>query len=165
MIKVVILCGMLLYSFPLWAQNEGRKLPATSLKTLSGETLSSTSLLDNDSSIVILSFWATWCKPCLQELDNLNDVLPEWKKKKKLKLVAISVDDARNTAKLPAFVAGRGWDFEVLSDANSELKRQMNVVNVPHTFLLNQAGRIVHQHTSYTPGDEDALWQHILTLK
>jgi peroxiredoxin len=125
----------------------------------------STTIFDSDSSVTIISFWATWCKPCLQELDNLNDVLPDWKKKKKLKLIAISVDDARNTAKLPAFVAGRGWDFEVLSDANSELKRQMNVVNVPHTFLLNRDGRIVHQHTSYAPGDEDALWQHIQNLK
>jgi cytochrome c biogenesis protein CcmG/thiol:disulfide interchange protein DsbE len=62
-------------------------------------------------------------------------------------------------------VAGRGWKFEVLSDANAELKRLMNVVNVPHTFLLNKESKIVYQHTSYAPGDEEELWEKIQALK
>lgn len=144
---------------------QGRLLPSASLKSLTGETLNSSHILSSDSGVVILSFWATWCKPCLQELDNLNEALPVWQKNQAVKLVAVSVDDARNTAKLPAFVAGRGWKFEVLSDANAELKRLMNVVNVPHTFLLNKEAKIVYQHTSYAVGDEEELWEKIQALK
>jgi cytochrome c biogenesis protein CcmG, thiol:disulfide interchange protein DsbE len=145
--------------------SQGRTIPSVTLKTLSGESINSLQVLSSDSSIVILSFWATWCKPCLQELDNLNEILPVWQKSHKIKLVAVSVDDARNTQKLPAFVAGRGWKFEVISDANAELKRLLNVVNVPHTFLLNRDARIAYQHTSYAPGDEDELWEKVKQLK
>ncbi len=57
-----------------------------------------------------------------------------------------------------------GWDYEVFLDKNSDFKRAMNVVNIPHTFLVDGDGKIVYQHTSYAPGDEEELYDKILEL-
>ena len=41
----------------------------------------------------------------------------------------------------------------------------MNVVNIPHTLLLNDKLEVVWQHTSYAPGDEEELYEQVLLLK
>ena len=78
-----------------------------------------------------------------------------------MKLIAVSIDDARNSAKVKPFVDGKSWDYEVYLDENGELKRAMGVNNVPHTFLMNGKGEIVYQHNSYSPGDEEELLEKI----
>ena len=49
-------------------------------------------------------------------------------------------------------------------DPNGDLKRALNVNNVPHTFLLNGKGEIVYQHNNYEPGDENELYGKVLEL-
>lgn len=164
--KVLFFCCCFLGFFQIInAQSSAGKVASSSLKKLTGEEVNSLEYIAKDSGLVVLSFWATWCKPCLQELETLNDLYPQWKQETGVRIVAISIDDARNTAKIPAFVSGKGWAFEVLLDANSEFKRKMNVVSVPHTFLVNAAGEIKYQHASYSAGDEEDLFEAINTKK
>jgi thioredoxin-related protein len=61
-------------------------------------------------------------------------------------------------------VKGRGWDFEVYLDENSDLRRAMNVANPPHTFLYDGEGNLVYEHNGYAPGDEDELYEKIKEL-
>ena len=82
-----------------------------------------------------------------------------------MKIYSVSIDDSRTTAKVKPFVEGKGWDFEVLLDANGDLKRAMNVNNPPHTFLFDGSGKIVYQHTGYFEGAEEELFEEILKLK
>jgi hypothetical protein len=58
-------------------------------------------------------------------------------------------------------VNGKGWDYQILLDTNGDFKRALNVNNVPHTFLINQKGEIIWQHSSYAPGDEEELYEII----
>lgn len=108
----------------------------------------------NDSVPVVLAFWSTTCKPCIQELDALSEAYEEWKETVEFKVVAVAIDDSRTAAKVRPMVEGREWPFEVLVDKNQDLKRIMNVNSIPFLLVLDKTGKIVYSHTGYTPGSE-----------
>lgn len=139
------------------------KLPNVTVKDVKGNSISSEDF-NNDGKPIIISFWATWCKPCITELNAINDYYDEWVEETGVKLIAVSIDDARNAARVRPFVLGQGWEYEVYLDENSDLRRAMNVNNPPHTFLLNGKGEVVWQHNGYVPGDEDILYDLVVKL-
>ncbi len=146
------------------AQNTGsRKIPAAKVKNLKGSEVS-TDLLTNDGKPMVVSFWATWCKPCMNELSAIAENYEEWQAETGVKLIAVSIDDSRNVAKVGPLVNSKGWEFEILTDQNGDFKRALNVNTIPHTFLINGNGEIVWQHNAYAPGDEKALYEKIKKL-
>ena len=62
------------------------------------------------------------------------------------------------------FVAGKGWEFDIFLDSNSDFRRAMNVNNVPHTFLIDGQGKIVSQRNTYAPGDEEKMFEELKKL-
>lgn len=140
------------------ADLKARRLPAVSLRTLDGRPVSTAELPGvGQGQPIIISFWATWCKPCIAELTNIKELFPDLQKETGVQLIAVSIDDARNAAKVGPLARGRGWTYPVYLDQNQDLKRALNVNNIPHTFLLNGAGEIVWQHNAYNEGDENYL--------
>jgi thiol-disulfide isomerase/thioredoxin len=113
----------------------------------------------------IVSFWATWCKPCINELNSIAERYDELQEELGVTLIAVSIDDSRTSPKVGPFAAGQGWDYTMVLDPNSDLRRAMGVNNVPHTFLLNGAGEIVWQVNKYVPGEEEVLIAEIRKLK
>jgi thioredoxin-like negative regulator of GroEL len=61
------------------------------------------------------------------------------------------------------FVRGKGWKFDVFTDVNSELKRALNITDVPHVILFKN-GKIVYRHTGYIAGEEENLFETIKNL-
>ena len=149
-LALTFLCGA------LFGQNS--KMPENiSLKTLDGKTVQS-SVIQNDGNPIILSFWATWCKPCNTELDAIKEVYEEWQEETKVKLVAVSIDDARSAARVKPWVDGKDWPYEVYLDQNKDLARAMNVgADVPYVFVIDGNGEIVWMHKGYQPGSEEEL--------
>jgi cytochrome c biogenesis protein CcmG/thiol:disulfide interchange protein DsbE len=139
------------------------QLPRTDLKSLDNKTVNS-STFTNDGKPIVICFWATWCKPCVKELEVYSEHLKDWKSETGVKLIAISIDNARSMSRVAPFVNGKGWEFDVYLDPNEDFKRALNVLNVPHTFLLDGAGNIVWQHTSYADGDEVELYEKVKLL-
>ncbi|HQQ20643.1 MAG TPA: TlpA family protein disulfide reductase, partial [Bacteroidales bacterium] len=74
-------------------------------------------------------------------------------------LYAISIDDAKTASRVAPFVNGKGWEFTVLLDQNWDLKRALNIVDIPFLCILNGDGEIVWQHTSYAPGSEYEVFE------
>lgn len=142
---------------------DGDKIPAATLKDLNGNKVNS-STFSNNGKPIIISFWATWCKPCKKELDAVAENYSDWQKETGVKLIAISIDDARSSGKVVTDVKAKGWEYEVYIDENQDFKRAMNVNNVPHTFLINGKGEIVWSHNSYSEGDEDKLYENVKKL-
>lgn len=145
-----------LLTFGAFSQVENKalfSLPDVEVKTIDGEPFN-TKAIDNAGKPIIMTFWATWCKPCMKEHDAINDVYEEWVDETGVKIYAISIDNARSSKRVLPTVNGKGWEFDVLLDPNGDLKRAMNVNIPPHTFIINGNGDIVWQHIGYLEGDE-----------
>ena len=140
------------------------QMPNVKIENHQGDMISTASLVNGKPTII--SFWSTTCKPCLQELNAINDQMEDWLDEVDFQLIAVSIDDTRSSAKAKALASGNGWDdFIVLYDKNQDFKRAMNVNLTPHTFVLDGKGRIVYNHTGYTPGSEAELLNVIKKLK
>lgn len=142
----------------VFAQEASSKstLPNVSVRTLDGKTLKASEFSNEDKPFVIC-FWATWCKPCLMELNAMAELYEDWQSETGIKIYAVSIDDARTCPKVKPLVNGSDWDYEVILDQNSELKRALGVNNPPHTFIISEKGEILWQHVGYSPGDEENL--------
>ena len=147
-------------NFALFAQEQ---LPNTTLKTLSGANTTLTEIAAVDDLIVV-SLWATWCVPCKNELDAVAEVYDDWVSETGVKYYAVSIDDSRTAKRVRPMINGKGWEFEILLDENSDLKRAFGVSTVPYTVII-KSGEIVFKHTGYTPGFEDELYDKIVALK
>lgn len=152
----------------LLAQNEenieaSRTVANINVKDLTGK-LVNTADFDNEGKPMVISFWATWCKPCIEELNTINDIYEEWQEETGVKLIAVSIDDSRNSKRVAPFVKAKDWGFEVYLDENSDFKRAMGVNNPPHTYLLDGNKKIVYEHNGFAPGDENNLYQEIKKL-
>ncbi len=140
-----------------------KNIPSVAVKNLNNETVD-TKTFSNNGRPFVINFWATWCKPCIQELNAIHEVYADWQAQTGVKIYAISIDDSRSSRKVAPFVKGRGWTFDVYLDENSDLKRALAVNNPPHTFLFNGKGELVWQHNGYAPGDEEELLAKIKEL-
>jgi peroxiredoxin len=139
------------------------QLPSVTLKTIDGKTVN-TDTLNNDGKPFIISFFATWCKPCLRELNTIAEEYEDWQEETGVKIFAISIDEAQNAAKVKPLVDKYGWDYDVILDPNSELKRALNVQLIPHVFVFDGAGNIVESRSGYVDGSEAHLLEKVKEL-
>ena len=161
--KLIITLLMLIAINQIFAQAQKQTLPDINLKDINGK-LVNVGDYSKKGKIIIVSFWATWCTPCKKELNNINDLYEEWKSKYDIIVVAVTIDNARNVMKVKPYVDGQAWPFDILLDVNSDLMRAMNVINPPHTFLIDKTGNVVYSHTGYLEGDEFTLEEKIKAL-
>lgn len=139
------------------------QLPSVQLRTIDGKTVD-TAKLGNDGKPFVISFFASWCKPCLRELKAINEVYADWQDETGVKLYAVSIDQGQNSNKVKPMVDAEGWEYEVLLDPNSDFKRALNIQMIPAVFLLDGNGKIVSKHNSYKDGDENNLYEEIKAL-
>jgi len=109
---------------------------------------------------VVVSFWATWCVPCPEEMKHLQRLYEKYTEQG-LRVLAPAIDGSKTVSKVRPFVVGRRFTFPVLLDTNNDAKRLYNVAVVPTIFLINRAGEIAYHHVGYRPGDEVALEKEI----
>ncbi|MCG8409926.1 MAG: TlpA family protein disulfide reductase [Bacteroidales bacterium] len=156
-----ILLGLLLIAgTTVWAQ---KTVPAIKIKDINGKTISSKQF-GNDGKPYVLCFFATWCKPCLQEMNAFAEEYEDWNEESGFKLIAVSVDDSKSNARLKSLVNGNDWPFEVYSDANSNLKRAMNISSIPYALIIDEKRRVVYEKVSYTAGAEFELYKKFKKL-
>ena len=159
---IALLLGLFVVT-GLYSQNMNKELTSCKLKTMDGKVVD---LKDQVKSgkVTIIVFWATWCAPCKKELENLDELYEEWMEDYDVEIIAISIDNARNAPKVKPFVNGKGWEFLVLIDENSDTKPIFNYPTVPFSAIIDQNKKIVYTHNGYVEGDEYNLEKHIKEL-
>lgn len=155
--KVGLLFAMAFWGLLVHAQT---KLPKLTLKNIDGKTVR-LDTLSNHGKPMIVSFFATWCKPCNRELKAINEVYADWQEETGVKLIAVSIDQAQNINKVKPLVDENGWNYEVLLDPNGDLKRALGVQLIPYVMVLDGKGNIVFKHNGYTDGAEVELYEKV----
>ena len=143
-----------------FAQNN---LPDLSLTTLDGKTVTLKNECNEPDKLYVFSFWATWCAPCINELDELNDLQEDWKKEANFEIIAVSTDDSRTQKRVKPLINGKGWSYKILLDTNQDFKRALSIVNIPYTIVVKNH-KIVHIQNGYVPGSEVELFEKLKTL-
>lgn len=156
---VLLLC---LFAVATWG-DAFAQLPAVTLKTIDGQTVK-IDTLNNGGKPFILDFFGIWCKPCLRELDAINEVYEEWQAETGVKIIAVSTDQAQNSQKVKPLVSNHGWEYEVLLDPNEELLKALGGQMTPYTIIVDGKGQIVYKHTGYTDGEEVELINKVREL-
>ncbi len=122
-------------------------------------------LSDSDGKIVTLSkeygqgpiyisFWATWCKPCMEELKIIEKLYEKYQDKG-FRVFAINTEGPKAAAKIKSFVKSYGLTFRILLDNDGEVfRRTFKGANMPFTIMTNSTGNIVFSRVGFKPGDE-----------
>ena len=133
-------------------------VPNTKLKNLESEFIYTNDVL-TENNFYIVSFWATWCIPCINELDAIVDIYEELEKDN-IEVIAVSTDDARTKKRVRPMINGKDWNFKILLDENHDLKRALNIVGIPHT-IITKGTKIIYRRIGYSPGEEVDLFEFI----
>ena len=160
---VVILFSIAVFSVSIFSQDnsEGiRKGPDFTLEDLDGNDVEL--FKEVGDGPILLSFWATWCKPCLEELNEYKQIYSEYKDQG-FKMYAISTDDENSVAKVKPLVKSKGYNFPVLLDTNSDAVRLYYAQSVPYSVILDKQGMIIYSHLGYMKGDEVNVKQIIVS--
>ena len=112
--------------------------PGFSLDGLSGRRVE---LKQFKGKVVFLTFWATWCGPCKEEMPSI-EVLHQQFKGKDFVVLTVAVD-LEGEIPVEKFIAKHDYTFYVLVDSKSEILDLYGVEGIPMTFLIDKQGRIV----------------------
>lgn len=165
-VRTLTLMVALLFSMSAIAVNadeNGKPLPSVVVKDLKGKKINIQEI-DNEGKPIVISFWATWCTSCIKELSTIADMYEDWQNETGVKVIAVSIDDSRNSKKVAPLVKSKGWKYEVYLDENSDLKRALGVANPPMTFVLDKDKKIVYEHSGFALGDEKHLLEELRKL-
>ncbi len=136
------------------------KPPLFELKTLDGDTTRLEDALGK--SVIILDFWATWCKPCLKELPHINKLYEEYKDKG-LTAYAISIDDAASKSLVKTTAKKYQFTIPVLLDPENIVVREyIPNRNVPYLVVIGKNGEIIREFSGYKPGDEKLVEEIVI---
>ena len=144
--------------------NAQTNLPDVSISNLEGKKILLKTDFSEKDKLYVYSFWATWCTPCINELDEINDLQKTWKKEVNFDVIAVSIDDSRTQKRVKPLTNGKEWEFIILLDSNQDLKRALTIVNVPYTIVVKN-NMIVHVQNGYVPGNELELFEKLKSLK
>ena len=132
-------------------------MPNIELNAISGESINLSTDFNEVDKLYVFSFWATWCAPCINELEAIHKKYATWKESLNVEIIAVSIDDSRTQKRVKPFLNGKGWTYNVLLDSNQELKRALSIVNVPYTIVVKNS-KIVFVSNGYSQGAEEELY-------
>jgi len=143
-----------------WSIDElvGKKAPDFTLKDMNDKPVSLSSLKGN---VVVVSFWATWCPPCRDEMPSLNRLYRD-SRDRGLAVVAVSTD--RGASPVKDFLGRNPVNFPVLLDSGNKVARQFRVFSLPTTFLLDRNRAIIQRYIGEEDWDSPAIRKKITSL-
>lgn len=128
------------------------------LKDLENQTRSFTEI--KGEKLTLIDFWASWCKPCLKAIPELNKIYEEYKNKG-VEIIGINGDGPRSVAKVAPLSQSLQIKYPVLLDINSEVMNNLGLQAFPTLLLVNSEGTIVWIHEGYVTGDAEIIVSEI----
>ena len=114
-----------------------KRAPPLKLKDLSGKPVTLASLRGH---VVVLSFWATWCAPCQEELPRLSAISKSYAARN-VRFIAVSIDDKKDIHKIPPFLQKHDISLDVWTGASADILDRFGLGNiVPGTIILDENG-------------------------
>ena len=151
-----ILLFALLVAPPASASELAEKRPEVSnfsLRTLKGEQFKFESV---KGKVVVVSFWASWCKPCIQELGFLKKLQKKYPNQ--FVVLAVSTDDSNTIAGVRKIVRRKKLTMPILMDSQGSLMGELNARgNLPFSVYVDRTGRIAAKHDGFASGDEEKI--------
>ncbi len=138
-------------------------IPNINIKDLKNKSVNVSKDFAEKDKIYMFSFWATWCVPCIRELEAIKEEYKEWSEELNMELIAISTDDSRTQKRVRPMVNGKNWPYKILLDENQELKRALSIVNIPYTVVVKNQ-KIRHVVNGYSQGAETELYEVLKAL-
>jgi len=144
----------------VYAQKE---MPSVTLLSVNNKSFNVKSDFAEKDKLYVITFWATWCVPCINELDAINENYAKWSKELNMEVIAVSIDDSRTQKRVKPLLNGKKWPYTVLLDTNQDLKRALAVANPPYTVVVKNK-KIVYVHNGYSQGAEKELYNKLKEL-
>jgi len=146
-IGLIVICGLAFgLVFMQGAKYEpvlvGKLAPDFALNDLNGETRT---LSDYQGQVVFLNFWATWCKPCQEEMPSMERLHQDLEAEFSDGFVMLAVSIDKSADDIPAFMAKHKLTFPVLHDRWGKVDRIYKIMGVPETYIIDQAGVLVEK--------------------
>ena len=146
-VGLIVICGL---AFGLvWMQGAkyepvlvGKLAPDFALQDLNGETRK---LSDYKGQVVFLNFWATWCKPCQEEMPSMERLHQDLEAEFSDRFVMLAVSIDKSADDIPAFMAKHKLTFPVLHDRWGKVDRSYKIMGVPETYIIDQTGMLVEK--------------------
>ncbi len=151
--------SLLFVALPLLAQ-EGQPAPDFTLKDLEGKSYT---LSELKGKVVLLDFWATWCKPCVVSIPHLNKLSLRFQEEEFL-LLGINVDRFKSISSLKRFVKQYEINYPVLADKSGKVAARYRAFALPTSFLTNEEGRIAKRILGNSPTLQKELEEEIEKL-
>lgn len=111
----------------------------------------SLNLSQHQGKVVYLDFWASWCGPCLRSFPWLAQ-MHEAYGASGLEIIAVNVDRSREAA--DRFLTRVPAPFEIVYDPEGELAERYGVSGMPHSFLIDRAGKPLSNHIGFLESEK-----------
>ncbi len=113
-------------------------------------------LADLRGDVVLLNIWATWCKPCRQEIPAL-ETLHRTYGARGLRVTGVSIDAHNDTLAIAGFARELGASYTLWKDPDDRVSTTFLAVGVPATYLIDRNGVLRWRHMGPVKADDPAL--------
>jgi len=139
---------------------ETKKAPDFTLPDIEGKIVSLSKSLGKGP--IYVSFWATWCKPCLEEMKIIQKLYDKYQDQG-FRVMAINTEGPKASAKIKSFVKSYGITYDILVDNDGEVfRRKFKGAAMPFTMLINADGKVIFSAVGFKPGDEIEIEKLVL---
>ncbi len=130
----------------------GQQVPDFTITTIEGKTITMSEL---KGKTVLLVFFATWCKPCVAEMPEVEADI--WKKYKSREFEIIAIGRGHSMEEVKTFNKKKGFTYPIGPDKDKSIYEKFFTRYIPRSVLINKEGEIIYHSQGYNHEDFEKL--------